>query len=398
MGQGQSAIPTTEQTALEALYDALNGDRWRRRDGWKQATYDCEQWFGVEVVAGHVVALELPANDLSGCLPVATLARLPHLRVLDLSKNQLQGEMPIELKMLTRLKRLDLSCNDLTGVIPSDIGVCRSLKELHLHQNSLHGTIPEQLGNLQRLQTLQLQHNNLCGALPAALCELTQLSKFSVRGNCLTGCIPPDIGHMRSLVFLSLRNNEFTGVIPSSLGCCKALEFLNLSSNRLSGPIPEALGELESLEYIYLFDNALEGSIPRTFARLKFLKESDFRDNRLRGELPNFLDGCPSLEAVMSKWKNRKANYRYAVLGDPMPSSYTPPASSHDFLQQLEDPVSNSSATCLSKSFGRIISNDESSGDGAPEDDPAKTSHLVTHFSRNRVQKVPTTAAATSAV
>ncbi|RAW24255.1 hypothetical protein PC110_g19312, partial [Phytophthora cactorum] len=71
MGQGQSSIPTTEVTALVELYDALNGDRWRRRDGWKQPTRDPEQWFGVEVAMGHVVALELPANELSGCLPAA---------------------------------------------------------------------------------------------------------------------------------------------------------------------------------------------------------------------------------------------------------------------------------------------------------------------------------------
>lgn len=46
--------------------------------------------------------------------------------------------------------------------------------------------------------------------------------------------------------------------------------------------------------------------MPGSISRLKYLKESDFRDNRLRGELPNFLDGCSSLDAVMTKWKNRK--------------------------------------------------------------------------------------------
>ncbi|KAF1788359.1 Leucine-rich repeat domain, L domain-like [Phytophthora cactorum] len=359
MGQGQSSIPTTEVAALVELYDALNGDRWRRRDGWKQPTRDPEQWFGVEVAMGHVVALELPANELSGCLPAASLARLPQLRVLDLSKNQLRGEIPAELGTLSNLKRVDFSCNDLMGAIPRQIGDCGLLQELNLYQNSLSGTMPKELGKLQSLRTLQLQHNNLCGALPEALCELTQLTKFSVRGNCLTGRIPADIGRMQSLVFLSLRNNELTGIIPPPIGCCKALEFLNLSSNQLSGPIPETLGDLEDLEYLYLFDNALEGRVPGSIARLKFLKESDFRDNRLRGELPNFLDGCSSLEAVMTKWKTRKASYRHAILGDPMPSPDTPPTSSHQFLQTLEDPPSNSSATFLSPSFDHKGSSDE---------------------------------------
>ncbi|KAI9916191.1 hypothetical protein PsorP6_018020 [Peronosclerospora sorghi] len=364
MDQGQSSIPTTEVKALVELYDALNGDRWRRRDGWKQLTRDPEQRFGVEVSMGHVVALELPANNLSGCLPGGSLERLPKLLVLDLSKNQLQGEIPTEVEKLTMLKRLDLSYNDLTGAIPTRIGDCSSLQELHLYENSLSGTMPMELGKLQNLLTLQLQHNNLCGALPDTLCELIQLSKVSVRGNNLTGCIPTDIGHMQSLVFLSLRNNELTGVIPSSLGSCKALEFLNL---------------LENLEYLYLIDNALESRVPGSIARLKFLKESDFRDNRLCGELPNFLYGCSILEAVMTKWKNRKASYRHAPLGDPMPSFNMLPTSTHQFVQTLEDPPSNPSTIILSQTFGHKTS---AYDDLFLENDSANNSFLIANFSR----------------
>lgn len=90
MGHGQSSIPADELRALLELYDALGGERWRRRTGWKQPTADPETWFGVEVMLGHVVALELPANELIGVLPPA-LERLPHLRVLNLSKNKLHG-------------------------------------------------------------------------------------------------------------------------------------------------------------------------------------------------------------------------------------------------------------------------------------------------------------------
>lgn len=221
--------------------------------------------------------------------------------------------------------------------IPRSLCDCQRLQELHLYQNSLtgkrmlcapvavdksrHGSlimcvslflalgmIPTEIGRLQQLRTLQLQHNNLTGWIPEQLCEMKKLHKLSLRGNCMSGPIPKDIGRLTSLVFLSLRNNEFSGPIPDSIGNCKALEFLNLSSNYLSGWIPESISELEDLEYLYLFDNKLEGRVPGSISRLKYLKESDFRDNRLRGELPNFLDGCSSLEAVMTKWKNRKGD------------------------------------------------------------------------------------------
>ncbi|KAI9921490.1 hypothetical protein PsorP6_002308 [Peronosclerospora sorghi] len=324
MGQGQSSIPTTEVKALVELYDTLNGDRWRRRDGWKQLTRDPEQWFGVEVSMGHVVALELPANNLSGCLPGGSLERLPTLLVLDLSKNQLQGEIPTEVEKLSMLKRLYLSYNDLTGAIPTRIGDCSSLQELHLYENSLSGTMPMELGKLQNMRTLQLQHNNLCGALPDTLCELIQLSKVS-----------------------------------------------------LSGPIPESLGKLENLEYLYLIDNALESRVPGSIARLKFLKESDFRDNRLCGELPNFLDGCSILEAAMTEWKNRKASYSHAPLGDLMASFNMVPTSTHQFLQTLEDPPSNPSTIILSQNFGHKTS---AYDEGFLENDFGNNSFLITIF------------------
>lgn len=66
MGQGQSSIPADELAALVELHDALRGDAWRRRDGWKQPAQDPETWLGVRVVLGHVSSIELPANELCG--------------------------------------------------------------------------------------------------------------------------------------------------------------------------------------------------------------------------------------------------------------------------------------------------------------------------------------------
>ncbi|KAJ0405381.1 hypothetical protein P43SY_000260 [Pythium insidiosum] len=312
------SIPHDEVTALIDLFDALGGDKWRRRDGWKQPTVDPETWFGVEVSTGHVVAIELPANELHGKLP-ASIEKLSQLRVLDLSKNRIHDQ----------------------------------LQDLYLHQNALTGSLPSGIGNLHQLRTLQLQHNILTGLIPDSICDLTKLTKLSLRGNCLSGPIPRDIGRLSSLVFLSLRNNELNGTIPESIGQCKSLEFLNLSSNQLSGSIPDTISELEDLEYLYLFDNALEGCVPGSISRLKYLKESDFRDNRLKGELPNFLDGCSSLDAVMSKWKNRKASYRHAILGDPIPlaPSSNNQVTSKMFLTNLESTPHHSSSLFMHPTF-----------------------------------------------
>ena len=90
--------------ALTALYNATNGDNWKRNRNWLSDTHVSE-WYGVTTDAdGRVVRLSLSANNLSGTLPPA-LGNLSNLLSFSLSRNQLTGEFPHE---LTRLANLTL--------------------------------------------------------------------------------------------------------------------------------------------------------------------------------------------------------------------------------------------------------------------------------------------------
>jgi hypothetical protein len=54
------------QTALEALYDATNGDAWSTNTGWKGST-DLNTWFGVTATSSTVVTkVSLNTNSLAG--------------------------------------------------------------------------------------------------------------------------------------------------------------------------------------------------------------------------------------------------------------------------------------------------------------------------------------------
>ncbi|CAI0458546.1 unnamed protein product [Linum tenue] len=61
---------------------------------------------------------------------------------------------------------LDLSNNQLSGEIPNSLGNLRSLKVLNLSHNSLSGPIPASFGNIKELESLDLSHNNLSGDIP----------------------------------------------------------------------------------------------------------------------------------------------------------------------------------------------------------------------------------------
>jgi Leucine-rich repeat (LRR) protein len=96
------------------------------------------------------------------------------LRSIDLSSNQLIGEIPEEIGNLIGLVSLNLSRNNLTGEITSKIGRLISLDSLDLSRNHFFGPIPSSLAQIDRLSTLNLSDNNLSGRIPIG----TQLQSF----------------------------------------------------------------------------------------------------------------------------------------------------------------------------------------------------------------------------
>lgn len=119
---------------------------------------------------------------------------------IDLSVNNLTGQIPGEVGNLTWLRSLNLAGNLLTGKIPDNIGNMKSLEYLDLSMNRLHGEIPSSFSDLNFLSLLNLSYNNLKGRIPSS----TQLQSFDMSsyiGNHLCGppitknCIGDGITH-----------------------------------------------------------------------------------------------------------------------------------------------------------------------------------------------------------
>ncbi|KAM0031124.1 putative leucine-rich repeat-containing, plant-type, leucine-rich repeat domain superfamily [Helianthus debilis subsp. tardiflorus] len=86
---------------------------------------------------------------------------------IDLSNNNIVGELPDALMYLLGLKSLNLSGNLLKGHIPVIIGNLKQLESLDLSLNNLSGRIPQSLGSLTFLSYLNLSFNDLFGRVPA---------------------------------------------------------------------------------------------------------------------------------------------------------------------------------------------------------------------------------------
>ncbi|CAL5407964.1 unnamed protein product [Camellia sinensis] len=107
---------------------------------------------------------------------------------MDLSDNNMSGEIPEELTSLLGLRSLNLSGNHLTGVIPNRIGDMVLLESLDLSKNQLFGEIPTSMLNLTFLSYLNLSYNKLSGRIPSGT-QLQILDASSFIGNKLCG--PP---------------------------------------------------------------------------------------------------------------------------------------------------------------------------------------------------------------
>ncbi|KAG6493582.1 hypothetical protein ZIOFF_048574 [Zingiber officinale] len=130
-------------------------------------------YFSTDSLYGNKVHNERLVITMKGSSYVYT-DKLRLVRSLDLSNNNLSGEIPNELTDLLGLRFLNLSMNHLTGKIPEKIGAITQLESLDLSMNNLAGEIPTSLSALSSLAYLNLSHNNLSGRIP----ESTQLSTF----------------------------------------------------------------------------------------------------------------------------------------------------------------------------------------------------------------------------
>ena len=205
---------------------------------------------------------------------------------LNLIENQLTGNIPPEIGILTNLTGLFLSYNYLRGEIPSEIGNLSNLTELHLGHNGLQGEIPPEIGNLVNLAYLSLWDNELTGSIPREIGNLANLTYLSLWDNELTGSIPPEIGNLNNLIFLSISENKINGQIPLELGNLIHLTSLGLFNNELTGSIPSEIGNLTNLTYLGLFNNELTGGIPSEIWELKNIEFFRLENNQLINEIP----------------------------------------------------------------------------------------------------------------
>ncbi|CAL8127679.1 unnamed protein product [Prunus armeniaca] len=177
-------------------------------------------WIGPSLT--NLLVLRLRSNEFYGSIPLS-LCSLPALHVLDLSQNNISGALPhclpnitalssvstkvednwilgfvqlvwkgIEIEFgenLKHLRSIDISNNNLNGDIPQSITSLLKLISLNLSRNGFTGVLPSNFGQLEMLESLDLSRNQISERIPLS----TQLQTFNASafmGN-LGLCGPP---------------------------------------------------------------------------------------------------------------------------------------------------------------------------------------------------------------
>ncbi len=145
----QRSVPRSECAALRAFYESTDGPGWKDQRGWLTTEQVCD-WHGVVCTSGHVTAISLNYNELTGSLP-AQIGDLPELHTLSGYFNHLAGPLPPELAEASHLQRVILHDNLLEGSLPPEWGGLTELEQIDLGNNQLSGPIPEFLGRHAKL-------------------------------------------------------------------------------------------------------------------------------------------------------------------------------------------------------------------------------------------------------
>lgn len=191
-----------------------------------------------------VYALFVDGNRISGIFSGTFFdkCKLMNGLIFNVSGNMISGMFPADINVHCQsMLVLDISDNQITGEISQQLGLLGSLVDINFSRNRLQGQIPASFSLLKDLKHLSLAGNNLSGNIPFSLSQLHSLQILDLSMNSFSGEIPSELLKLTNLSVLLLNNNKLSGRIPSTLTNNTSLLMFNFSFNNLSGPIPPSV-------------------------------------------------------------------------------------------------------------------------------------------------------------
>ncbi|XP_059310735.1 receptor-like protein EIX2 [Lycium ferocissimum] len=196
---------------------------------------------------------------------------------------------------IDQVNLIDLSFNNLDGEIPNEITGLSALGTLNLSGNQLSGRIPEDIGSMQQLETLDVSSNHLSGSIPLSMASITTLSYLNLSYNNLGGPIPSKNQFGTFTNPSSFEGVAFVSIVVDFIAVTKG-GVVDLSWNYLSGGIPPSVCSSPSLFWLKYLSNH------------KSLLTLDIGDYKINGTIPGrsrecLLSSCRLRQEASLAWK-----------------------------------------------------------------------------------------------
>ncbi|CAF1910851.1 unnamed protein product [Brassica napus] len=186
-----------------------------------------------------------------------SLGRLRNLEILDFTSNKFNNSIFPYLSSATSLTTLFLRDNHMDGPFPAkELRDLINLELLDLSRNRVNGTIPVVV---HRCCSILWWTGSLINSMATYSIVVSVRHSRSCKLLKYLHLITTGICNLKNMEELDLSRHKLFGQFPSCLTSLSGLRVLDLSSNQMTGKLPSALSNLESLEYLSLFDNNFEG-------------------------------------------------------------------------------------------------------------------------------------------
>eukprot|EP01137_Pigoraptor_chileana_P028726 Opistho-2@12966 len=226
-----------------------------------------------------------------------TFVGLSKLTTLDIALNRLSGNF-FSIAGLPVLEQIDVSKNALSGPLHASFATVLTLRAIVASSNQVTAPLPAGLFNLRNLERVDLSFNKFDADFSAIFIGLvgaspTTLTSLDLSNNLLTGSIEFTTQPFGKLSSFDVSHNRLSGpVYGTLLANFEKVEYLDLSSNAFAGVVPQMIGRLNSLRYFSIANNTgmLDASLP------SFVIPTDVFTKQ-----PGTFFSCPTLSGQNSK-------------------------------------------------------------------------------------------------
>jgi Leucine-rich repeat (LRR) protein len=191
---------------------------------------------------------------------IDSIGKLQNLTFIGLGFSKIGGKLPADVFNLPKLREIQAYNCLFNGVVTaSSESTNEKLLVIDLSSNQLEGNIFENIINFQNLRNLNLSNNKFTGEIPDEISNFKDLFQFRISNNNFSGDLPIGIGGLKNMDWFDVSNNQLTGIIPSEIvGMSKARQLV-FSNNKFEQLEPLIIDSLsEGLNHLSVINNKLE--------------------------------------------------------------------------------------------------------------------------------------------